>query len=337
MAAIFNHSDFWRMNSNASTVAILKLAGTNFYKLQGILLCLICPIILVGNTFLINTMWKDRPSQPHRFSPCSLILRSMALADLLVGLISCPFTACWFLTLGYHHKLLWSLPRVFSLTATFVGASFGHVVLLIIERYFAVVKPLKYKFILTSGRAKGLIALVWIVFISFGITIFVLIDSFFIIQVTFYIVKAVLSGISIGLYVATVFSLYKSSNAWRKRIQDNNGIVLTKQNYIITDKDLVKVVAVLLLVSLLIVIPYFLVVCLLYFCAPCLRYGEQLLYAMFVLSNMDPLQSAVNPFLYFWRIPKYRAAFKRFLRKVFIRRSSNVKTFRDKNTFDTRL
>ena len=66
----------------------------------------------------------------------------MAIADLLVGLVACPSTVYWHWAVFYSDDRS-HLPLLVS--STLVNVSIGHIFLLTVDRFFALLTPLHYK------------------------------------------------------------------------------------------------------------------------------------------------------------------------------------------------
>ncbi|XP_023250988.1 trace amine-associated receptor 13c-like [Seriola lalandi dorsalis] len=93
-------------------------------------------------------------------SPTNLLILSLAVSDLLVGLLLMPveifFTeACWFLG-----ELMCALYYVAVFTIT--SSSVGNMVLISIDRYLAICDPLRYTTRVTLGRTRICVCLCWI-------------------------------------------------------------------------------------------------------------------------------------------------------------------------------
>ncbi|XP_022596370.1 trace amine-associated receptor 13c-like [Seriola dumerili] len=93
-------------------------------------------------------------------SPTNLLILSLAVSDLLVGVLLMPveifFTeACWFLG-----ELMCALYYVAVFTIT--SSSVGNMVLISIDRYLAICDPLRYTTRVTLGRTRICVCLCWI-------------------------------------------------------------------------------------------------------------------------------------------------------------------------------
>ncbi|XP_034741279.1 trace amine-associated receptor 13c-like [Etheostoma cragini] len=99
-------------------------------------------------------------------TPTNILLRSLAVSDLLVGLVVMPGeilkkTSCWFLgdfvCFLYNH---------FSIIITV--ASLGDIVLISVDRYVAICDPLHYTTRITMNRVKLSVCLCWFCSVSYS-------------------------------------------------------------------------------------------------------------------------------------------------------------------------
>ncbi|CAL8290814.1 unnamed protein product [Lota lota] len=93
-------------------------------------------------------------------TPTNLVLLSLACSDLLIGLLVMPLDAqysvssCWFLG-------SWVCNGFYALTFALTSASVGSVVLISLDRYVAICRPLRYTSVVTVGRAQLTVCLCW--------------------------------------------------------------------------------------------------------------------------------------------------------------------------------
>ena len=340
MASIFNHSDFWHMSGEIASNTVLKHQGKRlitFSWIQGIILCVITPLIIFCNAFVIFAVWKD-PLKNLRSTPSNFILQSMAIADLLIGLILSPVNAYWLLALAVAEKMAFSFHAIYSLSSIFVGASFAHVMLLSIDRFCAVVTPLQYKSIVTRRRINLAITLLWFYFICFGIAAFVFENSFFVISLVFGAHIIVIFDVIFCLYMMILYRLRENSKSWQKWILQHS-IRVSQQTYTYKETRFAKAMALAIVVSLFIITPFFVLTSLVYFCVPCYSYPQMLLVATGLEITFSYLHSMVNPFVICWRLPKYRQVWKRYI-KTTCQCCTGIKrrfTKSENYTFDTKL
>ncbi|XP_076585160.1 trace amine-associated receptor 13c-like [Chaetodon auriga] len=93
-------------------------------------------------------------------TPTNLLLLSLAISDLLVGLLVMPVESvrfietCWLLG-----DLMCALSYIIGFTLT--SASVGNMVLISIDRYVAICYPLQYSSKITRGRVEVCVCLCW--------------------------------------------------------------------------------------------------------------------------------------------------------------------------------
>nr|XP_019939574.1 PREDICTED: trace amine-associated receptor 13c-like [Paralichthys olivaceus] len=93
-------------------------------------------------------------------TPTNILLLSLAVSDLLVGLLLMPGevlrkSSCWFLG-----DLVCSLYNYVSFIVT--SASVGDMVLISVDRYLAICEPLRYGSRVTEGRVKVCVCVCWL-------------------------------------------------------------------------------------------------------------------------------------------------------------------------------
>ena len=306
-----------------------------FSWIQGVALCVMSPLITFENAFVVYAVWRD-PLKNLRTSPSNFILQSLAIADLLVGLVLSPVNAYWLLALAVDEKLAFSLHVTYSFATTLVGASCSHIMLLSIDRLCAVVAPLRYKAIVTRRRVRQALALVWCYFICFGIATVLFENRFFVTSLVFAVQMNVFLNVTFYLYIFILYRLRKNYKMWKRRILNNSVRV---SHHIFSDKEmqLAKSMAIVIFTSLFIVTPFFVLTSLVYFCVPCYSYPKMLLVSTGLEITFTYLNSVLNPFMYCWRLPKYREVWKRFVKETFQGCTRIKKRYRRNENFDTKL
>ncbi|XP_041662296.1 trace amine-associated receptor 1-like [Cheilinus undulatus] len=112
-----------------------------------------------------GVIWKRDTRQLH--TPTNLLLLSLAVSDLLVGLILMPveiiyIEACWFLG-----DFLCTVYYVMDYIIT--SASVANMVLISIDRYIAICDPFHYTTRVTKGRVQCCVCLCWVCSVLFRI------------------------------------------------------------------------------------------------------------------------------------------------------------------------
>ncbi|VDO37943.1 unnamed protein product [Haemonchus placei] len=116
-------------------------------------------IIILGNLLVVVTVYCDRKLRLQRQN---WLIISLALADLLVGLLVMP------LTLIYEIIGEWKMGNVLcemwlALDVLFVTASILHICAISLDRYFSVTSPLTYPSKRTPTRMFVYIGVAWVV------------------------------------------------------------------------------------------------------------------------------------------------------------------------------
>lgn len=154
------------------------------------------PFIVFGNSLVILSVWKD-PLKKLRSSPSNFILLSMAIADLLVGFVACPSTVYWHWAI-FHREHASNLPVLVG--STLINVSVGHMFLLTVDRFFALITPLQYRVKVTNKRVSIAAVTCWIYFVLFGCT-FGLLQKY-------YVIMAAIYNIQIFCIIACILLLY---------------------------------------------------------------------------------------------------------------------------------
>jgi octopamine receptor len=111
---------------------------------------------IIGNLFVLLAIFVDF----HLRSPTHYLMGSLASADLLLGILVLPFSATqlffdkWFF--GERYCEIWLATDVLCCTA-----SIYLVVVISIDRYIGITRPLKYNSIMTKRRCYAIICLAW--------------------------------------------------------------------------------------------------------------------------------------------------------------------------------
>ncbi|XP_068713207.1 adenosine receptor A2a-like [Montipora foliosa] len=310
MAAVRGTVDYWNMTSEEALVQVwlnIDNAETIFTTVA-VLATITFPVTTIGNSLVVLSVWMD-PLRKLRSSPSNFIIFSMAVADLLVGLVASPLHA--FLAWVLLHKDT-NAPFGFSIFfATLINVSVGHILLLSIDRFFAVVTPLQYRAKVTSKRVCVVSVTCWIYFLLFGF-VFSLLRKHYWLMKTLYNVQ--IFCILICIVIINVFTLYRFRKYSRRtEALDEQHAGVPRQMKLKRERSVSKVIAIVISVFLLCFIPWFIVQMIMYICFTCNL--SLLMLVHFIAASVMYVNSAINPFLYAWRLPKYKQTFKHILKK----------------------
>ncbi|XP_013882154.1 trace amine-associated receptor 1-like [Austrofundulus limnaeus] len=152
-----SHDGYFTMTKNPSMCALL------YVFLGSLSIITIC-----GNFLVITSITYFK--QLH--TPNNYLVLSLAVADLLVGVLVFPFsmtitvTSCW-----YHEDLFCKVRGSFDVTLS--TASILNLCCISIDRYYAVCKPLTYKSTMNDRVIKGMILGCWGVASVIGIGVII--------------------------------------------------------------------------------------------------------------------------------------------------------------------
>ncbi|KAM9710646.1 trace amine-associated receptor 13c-like [Menidia menidia] len=140
-----------QLNSSCRRPARRETAAMLVY----VLLSSISVITVALNLLVIVSIAHFR----HLHTPTNLLLLSLAVSDLLVGLLLMPveivyIEICWFLG-------DWACTLYYTLDYVITSASVVNMVLISLDRYVAVCHPLRYPSRVTAGAARLGVCLCW--------------------------------------------------------------------------------------------------------------------------------------------------------------------------------
>ena len=254
-------------------------------------------IIIVGNIFTIFVFWKHR----NRLKRTSLLLINLAVADLLVGLTE-PISA------GIN-----KLPREldersseneeisYTLETVFYFASVFFLVLISMERAYALIWPLRHRVASTKGYIYSVV-IVWLAAISTGVLYLLTVYGVFN-QVHWMVVACAMIISSLTMICVSYLSIRKRLNC---RVPALDAGRHNRQMEPEQKAKLSRTLFVVIAASLVCWLPGMVLLCIQILCPEC--NSLQLFYALNMLRLAN---SIVNPIIYSFRIPMFRQTIKR--------------------------
>ena len=263
-------------------------------------------VSILANSLVIAAVWRT----PSLRYPSIVFLCGLALSDVAVGLVVQPlFVAVELLKIhGYPTGDECRLETAFFTLAFVVcGVSFGNVTLISLDRYLAIQYPLRYDTIVTIPRVYFLIIWCWVA------SAFCTSLSLWNLTAFFYVV-AVIIAVFLGSSTFIHIKIYRIVCRHRSEIQAQEQAVHITNEFNIARFKRTAINTFL--------VYYFLLVCYLPF---------SVAFCLLILtdSNVSPpilwklgstavyLNSALNPFLYCWRLPTMRGPVMFLFKKIF--------------------
>ncbi|XP_059764981.1 adenosine receptor A2b [Balaenoptera ricei] len=140
----------------------LELAQAALYVVLELALA---ALAVAGNVLVCAAVGASSALQ----TPTNYFLVSLAAADVAVGLFAIPFAVT--ISLGFctdFHSCLFLACFVLVVTQS----SIFSLLAVAVDRYLAVRVPLRYKSLVTGARARGVIAVLWVLAFGIGLTPF---------------------------------------------------------------------------------------------------------------------------------------------------------------------
>ncbi|XP_072517809.1 adenosine A2a receptor b [Salminus brasiliensis] len=264
---------------------------------------------------------------------------SLAVADIAVGLLAIPFAIT--ISTGFcsnFHGCLFIACFVLVLTQSSIFSLFA----IAVDRYIAIKIPLRYNSLVTSQRAKGIIAVCWILSVIIGLTPMLgwnmrttnatssscpagMTECLFEKVVTMgYMVYFNFFGCVLMPLLAMLVIYARIFMAARHQLRqmkqklshghshsDGSSTRSTLQREVHAAKSLAIIVGLFALCWL----PLHIINCFTLFCPKCARPPVWIMYLAIILSHAN---SVVNPFIYAYRIRDFRHTFRRIIRQHFL-------------------
>ena len=256
-------------------------------------------IVIVGNIFTIFVFWRHR----NRLKRTSLLLIHLAVADLFVGFTELISIGAFNMP-GHFEERNFNSAHNKNISIAFqIAFSFASVfflVLISLERGFALIWPLRHRVASTKGYIYSA-TFTWIAATSAGTLI--LLAVYDVLDFAHWIV---VSGCVTVLCLVTICVSYL---AIRKRLNSRVPAIdnaLKRQNELQQNAKLSRTLFVMITASLLFWIPSVVVYSTHYLCFKCVPLFVFYIFTLFRLAN-----SLVNPIIYSFRIRMFRETFKR--------------------------
>ena len=121
----------------------------------------------LGNSLILAALHKESSLHP----PSKLLYRCLATTDLLVGIVTQPVAATYWMSLVHEHWSLFRYTRgVGYITGfTLCGVSLFTMTAISVDRLLAMLLELRYKDIVTLRRTYIILAIVWVVSLVAGL------------------------------------------------------------------------------------------------------------------------------------------------------------------------
>ena len=274
-----------------------------FFLILAVVGFLLASITVLANSVLLFIIFRDT----RRFlqTPPSFLITNLCVSDLIVGVIVDNLVGVK--DLYRYHNLpvpdhLDPVLRLFLGLSLFVSS--GTIIALSYDRFVVVTHPLKYKSTMTIERVKIFIALLWSTSLALCFLPVAKIPERILAITVAHIHASLPAVVLTAMYIKVFRALGK-----RKLELRDAGITSEMRPKKALDRERKMVVTILIVLALFYVtyLPEFIALHILHFCEPSAR-SSAFRIAEIVLSRLLFVNSAMNPFVYSWRLQKYRKA-----------------------------
>ncbi|XP_072166462.1 adenosine receptor A1-like [Diadema setosum] len=121
-------------------------------------------VIVIGNALVMLAVRRE----PTLREPSHLLLACLALADLLTGLVAIPVEVFSRIVRSHVTCTLGTAVYFTMWSPIFSGVSYVVIVLVNVDRYVAISRPLRYVSMVTSRRVVMVIVAVWVINLMHG-------------------------------------------------------------------------------------------------------------------------------------------------------------------------
>ena len=262
---------------------------------------ILATVIIAGNSILLFTTYKD-PRRTLR-TPPSFLITNLSASDLLLGLFNVFLVALR----DVYRSRLEHMPYVFvfkavmyTVLSTTLFVSSYSIIALSLTCYAAISKPVEYKSIVTKKRIKAFIAVLWVISLATCVLPITNIS-----EKTYTLIylhtHASLPAILLTVIYASVFrALSRRTRKLQLGGCDSIASISLRKN-----RKMAVTIIIILWLFYFSYIPQYITLHLLYFCKPC-QHSVAFHKVDVALSRFLFINSALNPFIYAWRLPKYR-------------------------------
>ena len=263
-----------------------------------------CIVITLGNLMIVIAVVKD-PLKKLR-SPFNYFVVNLAVADLIVGIISMPI-GIYNHTLEYLKTKPDVLKRVFTVTLFIsLTASLLCLITLSVDRYVAITFPMKYRSNLTWRKCWIGSFIIWILSLSLPL---IYLKVGYINYLMIYVNTAVV--IAAITLVMTYIRIYKFLRGQIQRMKEisrttSNETKMLESKRTLQQKKVTRVFLWILVLFLVCYIPATIIVYILQFCATC--HCESIHVMRDTTFYLLTVNSCMNPFVYALKNKHYRHA-----------------------------
>ena len=301
--------------------------GTEFL-ISGSFLAVLCPFTVLANALLLVAIYKD-PFKTFR-CPTACFLVGLSITDLVTGLVPEPMvTVCYFMMYNHHPKQAHCL-KVFEIAgivaAITTNASFFIVMAFSIAQYIVVAFLLKYKGSITIRKTVVVVAIIFLYATLFEMARFIGVPKEVLEKIDLHLHSTFSLLFTIIIYVLLQRSFCKQMverSAWMESSTKVN-VKLSKEKcdasqeqkqkrQLKIERKFVRLNLLLILILLVCSQPSAILWYVYLYAGESTKKSQMLFYVRVIAENTLYLKFLLDPFVFAWRITKYREALRKVL------------------------
>lgn len=259
--------------------------------------------IIVGNSMLLYTIYKD-PRKSLRSAP-GFLIANLTVADLLLGLFNTSIVAVRdvYRSQQLNMPFLGILkPVMFTVYIATMFVSCNTIIAMSATCYVAINQPMEYKTIITTKRIKIYIAVLWVM--SLGTCVLPVTN---VTEKTYTMIYLHTHATVPAILLTVIYVKVFRAVARRTRELQQSGFNKVATKALERERNMTVAVIIILALFYITYMPQYITLHLLHFCNSC-QQSVTFHEIDVALSRVLYLSSAINPFVYAWRVPKYRQA-----------------------------
>jgi len=270
-------------------------------------------MIVVSNAILLFTIYKD-PRRSFR-TPPSFLIANLSASEFLQGTFAVFPVAlrdvyrCHGLSMPYVRVFK---AVIYTVVSTTLFVSSATIIAMSVTCYIAINNPIIYKSEITTRRIKIVIALIWIIALLMSI-----LPATNIPEKTYTLIylhtHASIPAILLTVNYVNVFRAL--ARRTREACHSFKESAVGMRHNLARQRNMAITIVTILAMFYITYIPQYITLHLLYFCKTC---QESVTFHKIdvILSRFLFINSAVDPFIYAWRVPKYRRALRDCLKNL---------------------
>ena len=269
--------------------------------INSVLNALLIPICIAGNVLVLAAVWRN----PSLRTPSTILLCSLAVSDLFVGFLVLPVNiAIALIPLSRDDLSRLSQARIF-LNIQLCGVSLETMTAISVDRYLALRYHMRYPNLMTSKRAMYVAASFWCKNVILSLISIWKKNTILLVAVVFVALCLFISSITYSAIYRIVRHHQHQIHAQQQAVQSMNA----EQNLKVQAKK-----------RALNTFIYYICMLLCYFPEAVsaliwVTYKEHWNIRWYFTDTITFMNSAINPFLYFWRNREVREAVSKIVRK----------------------